>query len=99
MSNEKPVENEKDSSTDVKILIMEEGGPVLGVVPASNRAKELFKSWGWDADLTVGILPPDDPLVLVKLVPGHWIFDITVAGGETYILQEIALTSPTDVVH
>ena len=104
MSKEpQPKKDEKYEGLDIAIWSLttdyEEVWVPTAIVPLSLRAIELFKSWGWDPEESIGLRPPLDAMELINAIPSHWIVRREEPQEDRYFVQEITLPASGNVVH
>ena len=93
--------DECPEDVDVAVIFIDDfnSGRPVGVVPVSERARELFKDWGMDEGAT-GIVAPEEPMSLIAAMPRHWQFVCVLAiKGKMHKLQEVTLPTERVVVH
>ena len=78
-------------------MVFGNGSPMV-IAPVSPRAKELFKSWGMDDDVT-GIAPPENALDFIDSMPSDWTMGRAEPIEGPHLVQEIPLPQKISVVH
>lgn len=98
MSKEQQQLKEQCEGKDIVIVNLGEIPIPMIIVPGTDRARELFKVWGWEDDC-IGIAPPANPMELINIIPQNWKVFSAVAIPGMYEVMGITLPKTRLVLH